>query len=103
MNIMQTHFANSLPVMSSIEYIDYINIYKDSDGKRHYSCEEFSVSDEGIFSFDDALDEAFRLCVLGNWKYVKTLCDVSPCTRKLQSRLGALENAASIVKEFGEM
>lgn len=97
MRIMQSH---SLSPLKSIEYVDYINVYTDQDGKRHFSSEEFAIGDEGINSFDDALEEAYRFCVLDNWTYVKTLCDVTPCTRKMESRLGALANAANILRQF---
>lgn len=86
---------------------NYVNVYRDSEGKLHYSTEEFSIHQEGLFTFDDALEEAYRYCVAGlkdaeGWQYVQTLCNGEPMTDKMLNCLGVLEIAKAILGEFGE-
>lgn len=80
---------------------EYINVYMDTEGKRHYSSEEFAIGQEGIFSYDDALEEAARLTSEYDWEYVRTLTINERCTDKAEIDLEHLERAREIITEFG--
>ena len=99
--LIDTHTPQPL---KSHWYVRYCNVYRDRNDDVHYSTEEFSVEQDGVYSFDDALDEAFRMCVLADepWEYVSTMTDGPQVTKKMQSMLGSLSNAANILRQFGE-
>lgn len=101
-----TKSVDSIPHVKPVKsyaFTHYVNVYRDEEGKTHYSTEEFSLNQDGIFSFDDALDDAYCLSVLGEWEYISTMTDNGVnVTTKMKSRLGELENAATILKNFGD-
>lgn len=89
--------------LETIGGMTYINVYRDEDGKRHYSTEEFSQGQEGIFNYHMALEEAYKLSVLGEWEYVETLCSNTPraISARIEAHLDVLETAVTIVRGAG--
>jgi len=103
-SLQQLIDAHTPQPLKSQWFAHYCNVYRDQAGETHYSTEEFSVEQDGIYSFDDALHDAFLRCVLAKepWEYVSTMTDSASCTQRMASHLGALKNAASILKQAGE-
>lgn len=82
--------------------IFYVNVYRDEQGGIHYSTEEFSIGQQGLFTMDDALREAYALTVkCCDWDYVQTLCSEMPeeTTAHIRKCLKTLGNAYTIVNE----
>lgn len=93
----------ALRPLETIGGMTYVNVYRDEDGKRHYSTEQFSDLQEGIFSYHEALEEAYRLSVLGEWQYVETLCSATPqaISARIDAHLDVLETAVAVVRSAG--
>lgn len=104
--------AEGISHVTGLKTIHYVNVYRDEHNKLRYSPEEFGVDQEGIFSFDDALDEAFTYCVRGTWtlsernplwQYVCTLSnDTKDVSAKLDARLGDLKGTLQELEAQGK-
>jgi hypothetical protein len=81
--------------------VNYINKYYNKEGKALFSSDDFNIDQEGIFSFEDALSEAYNHTIKGELEYCSTLTDGEPVTEKMHSRLIQLEAAYNIAKEIG--
>lgn len=90
-----------LKPLSNISTVNYINKYYNKEGKAFFSYDDFNIDQEGIFSFEDALSEAYNHTIKGEWKYGSTLTDGEPVTEKMHSRLIQLEAAYNIVQRIG--
>lgn len=80
---------------------EYINVYLDTDGKRHYSTEDFAIGQEGIWSADDAFEEIAKLTLKNNWQYCRTLTVNHGNTSLMDIKLEMLEMARKILAEAG--
>lgn len=80
----------------------YVNVFRDTKGKFHYSTEEFAVNHSDIVSFSDAVSDAYRLSVLGNWDYICTLSNNGEVSTGMKQRLTFLEKARFTVELFGK-
>lgn len=108
-NMMSFKAAGSKPVemiphLSPIGISEYMNVYIDADGARHNSGEEFEVGKNGIFSFADAVQDAYTLAVLGDWDYVYTLSNDTPraITARLEKHIERLEAAVTVIAAYGK-
>lgn len=86
-----------IPVMAV-----YMNMYRDTGGAIVYSTWEWSGDTNGLYSYADALDEAFRLCVVGEYTYICTLSNLpKDITLKMSRDLDRLERLAIEAQEMG--
>lgn len=93
-----------IPHLSPIGISEYMNVYIDAEGHRHSSAEEFEKDQNGIFSFSDAVQDAYTLSVLGDWDYVYTLSNDTPraITARLEKHLERLQNAVDVIAAYGK-
>lgn len=80
----------------------YVNVFRDTLGKYHYSTEEFTIRHSNIVSFSDAVSDAWRLSVPGEWDYVCTLSHDEDTSAGIRQRLALLESARFTVELFGK-
>lgn len=96
-----------------LEQACFINVYLDEEGETHYSSEEFSKDQSGIFDYEDALEEAFQRTIVGTivdvpgypikrrmrYSYVATLSNtLINYTAQIEMALEELENAAELLR-----
>ena len=81
----------------------YINVFRDSAGEIHYSCEEFSIYCNGLVTFEGAVSDAYHHAVIGNWTYIGTLKSDAPITAQMHERVKSLEQAKAIVEGQGRL
>lgn len=87
---------------SAADGIFYVNVYRDEQGGIHYSTEEFSIGQQGLFTVDAALRDAYALTVkFCDWDYVQTLCSEIPevTTAHIRKCLKKLGDAYTLVNE----
>lgn len=80
----------------------YVNVFRDSLGKFHYSTEEFTLKHSNIFSFSDAVSDAWRLSIPGEWDYICTLSNDEETSSEMRQQLALLEHARLIVELSGK-
>lgn len=79
--------------MRGITLVQYLNVYR-KNGVKSYSNDDFGVGTDGIYSFDDALEDAYTQCAKGKAEYVCTLSNThEDVTPKMQGRLDSLTRA----------
>ena len=79
----------------------YVNVFCDNAGGLHYSTEEFAISRQGLFDFEEAVSDACQFAILGDWRYICTLCHDEQATLRMQARLNILDQARYITEEHG--
>lgn len=101
--MMSFKAANIKPLGMSM-ITEYINIYRDEQGKKHWSVEEFDVECDGLHSFDAALQDAYKHTVLGDWDYVETSSTHAPesTTIRIERHLERLEQAVDVIAAYGK-
>lgn len=82
----------------------YINVFVDSEGKYHYSTEQFNINQDGLYNFDAALQDAYEHTIRGEWEYVETLASHAPesFTLRIEKHLERLEAASQVIAAFGK-
>ena len=68
----------------------YINLFQDTNGALHYSCEEFAVGEDRITSLQEALGNAVHLQACYGWNYHGTLTLSSQDTSRIENYLAVL-------------
>lgn len=79
----------------------HINVFRDNKGGIHYSTEEFSVYDSAIYTYAEAVEDAYKLSVRGGWRYLCTLRYDGQISRAIVNELSCLEQARFTVEEYG--
>lgn len=80
----------------------FVNVFRDNKGETHYSTEEFSIGTDGIFTFEDALEDAYQYSIIGDWHYVCTLSNLpKDVSLKMRRRLSELDQARFVIEECG--
>ncbi len=81
----------------------YVNLFRDDAGVMHYSTEEFAVGQQGLLNFEQAVEDAYRFSVLGDWRYICTLTPDEHITLTMRQRLKSFEQVRLVLESQGKM